>query len=240
VLGRSGKEKASMSQNPSDGKEPFYKPPYIAYKTLKNYLDTFKSSEELPSHIERSVMPAKMSGGNQVAVINALKFFGLISDEGVPQQDFYKLVEAESKEREQLFRDVLTRAYSFLLTDLDIERTTSRLVVDRFKETGLSGDSIRKAIQFFQGAAKDVGMKVSPHIKASQSRTKTQRSRKPSGSPDLQLEDDEDGDYEYFPVIEKTPYQVLIDILRPDMEEAEQDAVWTLIRYLKKQEAKEG
>ena len=36
----------------------------------------------------------------------------------------------------------------------------------------------------------------------------------------------------------ETPYEVLIRILSPDMEEAEQEAVWTLIRFLKKQEAK--
>ncbi|OLE51128.1 MAG: hypothetical protein AUG51_24110 [Acidobacteria bacterium 13_1_20CM_3_53_8] len=36
----------------------------------------------------------------------------------------------------------------------------------------------------------------------------------------------------------ESSYDVLIRILSPDMEEAEQEAVWTLIRFLKKQEAK--
>ncbi|HEV7378114.1 MAG TPA: DUF5343 domain-containing protein [Pyrinomonadaceae bacterium] len=232
-----------MSQSISQGKELPYKPPYIAFKTLKNYLDTFKSSEDIPSHIERSVMPPKMSGGNQVAVINALKFLGLISDEGVPQEDFYKYIDAEPKVREQLLRDVLTQAYSFLLTGIDIERTTSRIVVERFREAGVSGDTIRKAIQFFQGAAKDVGMKVSPHMKVAQSqpaRPKAQKARKGDTRTDEDALDDEGEDRgsEYVPVVEKTPYQVLIEILKPNMEEPEQDAVWTLIRYLKKQEAK--
>ena len=230
-----------MSQSTSSDVLLLHKPPYIAYKTLKNYLDGFKSSEDIPSHIERGVMPPKMSGGNQVAVINALKFLGLIDDAGVPQENFYKLADAEPKEREQIMREVLTHAYSFLLEHVDIERATSRLVIERFKEAGVSGDTIRKAIQFFQGAAKDVGMKVSPHIKASQSRSKTQRSRKAASSTDLQLIEEDDDEYsEYYPVLEKTPYQVLIDILSPDMEETEQDAVWTLIRYLKKQEKQEA
>lgn len=34
-----------------------------------------------------------------------------------------------------------------------------------------------------------------------------------------------------------TPYEVLIQILSPEMEEQEQEAVWVLIRYLKKKEA---
>lgn len=37
-----------------------------------------------------------------------------------------------------------------------------------------------------------------------------------------------------------SPYQMLIEILDTSMEEVEQDAVWTLIRYLKKQEAKKS
>jgi hypothetical protein len=40
------------------------------------------------------------------------------------------------------------------------------------------------------------------------------------------------------PIRSETPYDVLIRILSPDMEDEEQQAVWTLIRYLKKQEAK--
>lgn len=229
-----------MNQPASNGIELPYKPPRIAYKTLKNYLDTFKSVEDIPSHIERSVMPAKMSGGNQVAVINALKFFGWISEEGVPQPTFYKLVAAEPKEKQEVLRDAITSAYSFLLDHVDIERTTSRLVIERFKEAGLSGDTIRKSIQFFQGAAKDVGMKISPHIKASQSRPKTQRARKNTGTPDLELieDDDVDSDVPYF--IQKSPYEVLIEILSPDMQEDEQQAVWTLIRYLKKREQEEN
>jgi hypothetical protein len=37
---------------------------------------------------------------------------------------------------------------------------------------------------------------------------------------------------------EKTPYQFLIDIWKADMTEDEQQAVWTLLQYLKKQEAR--
>jgi hypothetical protein len=40
------------------------------------------------------------------------------------------------------------------------------------------------------------------------------------------------------PPTPKSYYEFLIEILSPDMEQAEQDAVWTLIRYLKEQEAK--
>lgn len=232
-----------MSQDVSNGLALAYKPPYFSYITLKNYLDSFKSSVDVPSHIERGAMPPTMSGGNQVAVINALKFLGLISDNSEPQESFYKLVESEGKARQELMREVVQRGYAFLLNHVDIERTISSKVVDRFKDTGMSGDTIRKAIQFFQGAAKDVGMKVSPHIKAAHTqsaRPKAIRMRKGGirGAEALPDDEGEDASVDFIPVVEKTPYQVLIEILSPQMEETEQDAVWTLIRYLKKQEAK--
>jgi hypothetical protein len=185
-----------------------------------------------------------MSGGNQVAVINALKFLGLISSEGIPTANFYNLADAEGKERAKIWREILVNAYSFLLNDLDIERATSRLVVEKFRDADMSGDTIRKAIQFFLSAAKDVEMKVSPHVKAthtqSGARTRTPRARRTDGrtgdeSPD---DDGEDNNPPDPPPTAKSPYQVLIEILSPQMEEPEQDAVWTLIRYLKKQEAK--
>ena len=48
------------------------KPPSLAFKTVTNFLEQFQDS--LPSHIDRSVMPTSMSGGNQVYLQGALKF----------------------------------------------------------------------------------------------------------------------------------------------------------------------
>lgn len=231
-----------MNNSTSNGTELAIKPPSsIAYKTLKNFLEIFKD-KEIPSHIDRSVLPPSMSGGNQAYLVSALKFLKLISENNVPEENFHLLVKAEGAERTKILREVLTSAYPFLLNDkdLDIERTTTRVVSDKFKETGISGDTVRKALTFFLNAAKDAEMKVSSHIKTQFSSGKSTRTRKAATKTENDVHEDKPEREE--PLVEKksppkSPYQVLIEILSPDMEEEEQTAVWTLIRYLKKQEA---
>lgn len=232
-----------MSQNAPAGAEAKIRPPYISFKTFKNFLNSFASREEIPSHIDRSVLPSSMSGANQVGVMSALRFFGLISETGEPQEDFYNYVDAEGDEKKRVMGNILHAGYGFLFQGLDIERATTKGVIDKFKEVGMSGDTIRKAIIFFQFAAKDAGTKISSHIKPYMG-TRVTRAAKPrgkaAGSEDEAQDEADDAANDQGTgrvlVSEKTPYQVLIDILSPDMEEDEQQAVWTLIRYLKRQE----
>lgn len=238
-----------MSQNPSGGAEPKIRPPYISYKTFKKFLDSFPDRESVPSHIDRSVLPSTMSGGNQVGVISALKFFGLISETGEPQENFYNYVEAveEGNEKARVLGNILHVGYEFLLDGLDIERATTSKVIEKFKEVGMSGDTIRKAILFFQFMAKDAKMKISPHIKPYMGTRITKPAKARVKGANVADDDGAEDDGEAasgqstprHPEPEKTPYQVLIDILSPDMEEDEQNAVWTLIRYLKRQETME-
>lgn len=237
-----------MSQNPSNGAEPKVRPPYISYKTFKKFLDSFASEEDIPRPIDRSVFPSSMSGGNQVGVMSALKFFGLISETGEPQEDFYAYVRADDISKKAVLFKIINRGYGFLLNAVDIERATTRSVIDKFKEVGMSGDTIRKAILFFQFAAKDAEMKISSHIKPymgtrptsvrpARGRGRGAATGQPDEATDEEDEDTGRGQPPPPPAVEKTPYQVLIDILSPDMDEDEQQAVWTLIRYLKTQEA---
>jgi hypothetical protein len=232
-----------MSQNAPAGAEARIRPPYISYKTFKNFLDSFESSEQIPSHIDRSVLPTSMSGGNQVGVIATLRFFNLISENGAPHADFYEYVDAQEEGKKRVLRRILSEGYSFLMNGLDIERATTKQVIDKFKEVGVSGDTVRKAIVFFLFAAKDAELKISSHIKPYMgsriNKGVKQRGRTTSRGDDDSQEDFEDNADESRvekPQPDKTPYQVLIDILSPDMEEDEQQAVWTLIRYLKRQE----
>lgn len=236
-----------MSQNQPNGAESKIRPPYLSYKTFKKFLDSFPDREAVPSHIDRSVLPSTMSGGNQVGVMSALKFFGLISETGEPQEDFYNFVDAEAgNEKARVLGNILHAGYGFLLNGLDIERATTSKVVEKFKEVGMSGDTIRKAILFFQFAAKDAEMKISSHIKpymgTRNSKPAKARGKGPGVADQEPEEDAEDagaGQMNKQMSPEKTRYQVLIEILSPDMEEDEQQAVWTLIRYLKRQEIME-
>jgi len=232
-----------MNQNAPNGGESKTRPPYLSYKTFKNFLNSFASADQIPSHIDRTVLPSTMSGGNQVGTINALKFFKLVSETGEPLPEFYAYAGSEGDDKKHRLRDILSVGYAFLLNGLDIERATTGKVIEKFKEAGMSGDTIRKAILFFQFAAKDADMKISTHIKPYTGTRMTKASKTRGKSPAKSeneesegVEDSTDGQtFERHP-LDKTPYQVLIDILSPDMEKEEQEAVWTLIRYLKTQE----
>lgn len=232
-----------LSVNETSNKKP---PSSIAYKTVTNFLESFQDSS-IPSHIDRSVLPVSMSGGNQAYLVSALKFLGLISDSGVTNEKFHNLVKGDKEERKEVWREILMSSYDFLFKDFDIERATTSLVSSKFKEQGISGDSIRKAMTFFLFAAKEAELKVSPHIKPASARGKTVRPRKAeaklpkdvkqkNGNTTTLNQPETKGEK----VIEKKlPYE-LIDILNPDMTKEEEEAVWTLIRYLKKQEPKKS
>jgi hypothetical protein len=195
------------------------KPPALSYKTLTNFLDSFQR-RDIPSHIDKSVLPSSMSGGNQSYLINALKFMGLVSENNTPQERFYRLARAEHSMRASILRDILLTSYGFILTDFDISNATTQTVVDKFKEQGLTGgDELRKAIIFFLNAAKDAEIRVSPLIKPLDltKLAKTERTGKNLGAKEL-------------------TYQ-LTDLLEEEMNEEEENAVWTLIRYLKRKKA---
>jgi hypothetical protein len=221
------------------------KPPFLSFTTLANFLDQFVDST-VPSHIDKSIFPSSMSGGNQVYLQSALKYLGLVSDSNVPQPEFHALVAANEEDRARIWNEILHREYAFLLKDIEIDRATTRIVVDRFKEVGMGGDTIRKAMTFFLHAAKAAKMTVSPHVKAPRpvqpAHPKTPKEKKVDTKTGDGAGAERGAKNDPRKTEEKTgnptdpPYQVLIKILNNDMTEEEQDAVWTLIRYLKKQE----
>lgn len=144
-------------------------PPYLSYKTLSNFLDSLKIA--VPSRIDRSLMRS-MSGTLQKQLVASLEYLGLITaGKGTPTESLTKLVHAQGTERQRLLKEILTVSYPFLFKDgFDLERTTSSELQTRFAEAGTTGDTTRKCIAFFLKAAKDAGMKISPHIHKSPGR----------------------------------------------------------------------
>jgi hypothetical protein len=173
-----------MSSEVRMASERTAKPPYLSYKTLATLLDGFRASN-VPNLIDRSVLPSSMSGANQALALGALRFLGLVDERGEPQQSLHDLVEHTGPAYTDTLRRVVVEAYAFLLTGLNIERATTRQVEEKFREQGLSGETLRKAITFFLFAAKEGGLKVSPHIKPYNSRAPRMpgtRMRKGSGN----------------------------------------------------------
>lgn len=139
-------------------------PPYLPYKTFRSFLDQFKVG--IPSRIDRGLM-GTISGTAQSRLISTLRYFDLISPNGIPNKDkLPPLVASEAAERQKILRNILISSYGFLFREgFDIKNATSRQLVEEFNNAGASGETTKKCIAFFMSAAKDAGIELSPFFK---------------------------------------------------------------------------
>jgi len=224
-----------MDSERKEGTEGKAVPPYLAYRTFRNYIDGLKGVG-IPSRIDRSVL-GNMSGITQSQLLGTLQFLGLIQQDGKPTARLQKIVDSEGSGRQKELRDLLKAAYPFLFdSDVDLAKATPRQIKEEFGSFA-SGQTIRKCVAFFIRAARDAELPLSPHIKAPRAprgsgqrrKTKTGGNGK-TGQPLAPA----GGQSEPQPT---SVYDILIGILDPvGMNEEEVKAIWTLIQYVKKRE----
>ena len=123
------------------------KPPYVAYKTFTNFIASLRASG-IPDRIDRSVFPG-MSGAAQSFLLAALRYLGLISDEGTPTALLKDLRDNPQNEKAALSK-VIKEKYSFIFGGgFNIASATDAQLTEKFKEQGLNGSTIVKAVSFF-------------------------------------------------------------------------------------------
>jgi hypothetical protein len=152
-------------------------PPYVAYKTLSNFLDRFKQG--VPGRIDRGLM-ASMSGAAQSQVTTALRFLGMISENGIPTKTMREYLAREDEERKKYLADILAFAYPFIFVSdsFDLATATASQLRDAFEaNTSASGETVGRCMSFFKDAAADAGLKVSPYITQKKARTPGVRRR---------------------------------------------------------------
>jgi len=138
------------------------KPAYVTYTTFDAFVSGLRESG-IPNRIDRSVMD-KLSGSNQSFLMGALRFLGLITDVGEPTQNLKDLIEGGDPKK--ALAKILHSSYAFLFSqDFNLKAATESQVTEKFREKGLSGDTIRKAISFFTLACDACGVTYSPHLK---------------------------------------------------------------------------
>jgi len=165
-------------------------PPYVAYRTLTNFLERFKQG--LPGRIDRGLM-GSMSGAAQSQVTTALRYLGMISENNIPQLIMKRYVTGEEEERKAALREMLEKSYPFIFDgEFDVSTATAHMLRENFAEnTSASGDTISRCIAFFKDAASDAGIIVSPYILqksarnagGSKRRTTTKKVQKESDHP---------------------------------------------------------
>jgi hypothetical protein len=106
-----------------------------------------------------------MSGTLQSQMKQTLRFFGLADQYGNTTPDLDALAESQGSQRQELLRHIVKRSYSFLSDDtFDVRRATQNALEEKFRQTGASGDTIRKCVAFFVNISKDAGIELSSYI----------------------------------------------------------------------------
>lgn len=143
-------------------KERGQTPPYVAYKTLKNFFRSM--AQGVPGRIDKSVMPT-LAGGTQSQILHALKYLSLIEANGAPKEALRALVRAEGGEYQKVLRDAMLNSYPFLKTKhIDFASATMNQLEEQFRPLA-SGETVRKCVTFSIPAAKDAGIQLSAYIK---------------------------------------------------------------------------
>jgi hypothetical protein len=168
-------------------------PPYIAFSTLLNLLDRMRDDEGAPPQIDRSYLKG-LSGGYQSQVIAAMKSLGLINDDGTVTDRLTELVAAKDRdEREPLIAALLQQYFGEPVRLGGIKATQGQLEA-AFKEWGITGDTLRKAIAFYLAAAKYSNIKVStnfrvPSVAPGEGKKPTKKKAKPDQQIDKKDEE---------------------------------------------------
>jgi hypothetical protein len=133
--------------------------PYTSFKSLTNVIDRFKENG-LPPRIDRSVLGG--SEGQKTQIIGAMRFFGFVKQNGDVTDALTRMVNADQKQRQQFWKELLTTRYP-QATELAAVNATTRQLEETL--TGIAGETQRKAVAFYLQAAKEVGHPTSKHFK---------------------------------------------------------------------------
>ena len=132
---------------------------YVPWATFNTALQQL--SQGIPNQIDRSVFPGQ-SGAIQSQLLAALKFLGLINDDGKPLPSLHDVAVVDEAKRKASLKRIIEQRYADLFA-LDLLKTTPAEFSDRMSASyNVSGDTRKKAIRFFLSAATYLGIQLSP------------------------------------------------------------------------------
>ena len=139
-------------------------PPYVSYRTFRNFIDGLRLG--MPSRIDRSYWGDRYSGSSGTQLMAALRFLGLIDNDGIPTARLKQLVSARGAQRSDILRQIGHTAFEFILDkSLDPQVATYAQLEETFYGIyGVTGDVGRKCIKFFISLESDAGITLSPFI----------------------------------------------------------------------------
>ncbi len=220
-----------MPRGRSDLAKPARTPPYTSYRTFRTFIEDLRE-HGLPSRVDRSVL-TRFSGVVGMQLTHALRFLGLIEDDGRPTQRLRELVNAEDAGRwRETLLDLLRREYAPLFA-IDLESATPSHFHDTFRKAFPAADAVvQKCVTFFLYAANDAGLTMSPRVlKGRKPRSTSPRRRHP---PPAYEAPPPSARPEGSRIEERKPSEILLTLLEPkEMDDEQQAAIWTLMKYFR-------
>ncbi len=214
-------------------------PPYTSYRTFKTFIEDLHE-HGIPSRIDRSVL-TRFSGIVGTQLMHALRFLGLVEDDGRPTERLKALVNAYAAGRwPETLLETLGHEYAPMFA-IDLETATPSHFNEAFRRAFPAADAVvQKCVTFFLYAASDAGVKISNRVlKGRKPRSLTSRKRpaRPafSSPPTQKLEAGPSQPQPFMPHVEaKKPSEILLMHLDPnEMDEEQQAAIWTMLKYFK-------
>ncbi len=156
-------------------------PPYVAYKTFRNFLERFKQG--VPGRIDRGVMVG-MSGAAQSQIKTALRYLNLISEHDLPSDLMKQLCSSDGDMRKSTLTTIIKSAYPYIFNSPTINfssATGSQLREQIETTTTASGETVDRCLSFLRDIAVDAGLQVSPYL--NQKRQKNGGAGRKSKSP---------------------------------------------------------
>ena len=138
-------------------------PPYTSYRTFKTFIEDLHE-HGVPSRIDRSVL-TRFSGVVGTQLMHALRFLGLIEEDGRPTQRLKELVKAHGTGHwpEKLL-ELLRQEYAPMFA-IDLETATPSHFNEAFRKAFPAADAVvQKCVTFFLYAANDAGVKISGRV----------------------------------------------------------------------------
>ncbi len=159
------------------------KAPYITKGWMHAFLDKIKKirMEKIDANIIKSYDIAP--GANASKVVTALKFFNIIDDDGNVIGDNFDKLRLEGDKYKEAVKEMVTRAYSNLIQEIDIEKASVPDLVNYFRFKYKYTDfPAKQASKLFTYLCKEAGIKLSPEL---EELNKVEHYKKVNKSPKL-------------------------------------------------------
>jgi Family of unknown function (DUF5343) len=210
--------------------------PYTSYRTFNTFIEDLRE-HGVPSRVDRSVL-TRFSGAVGGQLMHALRFLGLIDDEGRTTERLRKLVIVHGgAEWPETLSQALKQAYAPVFA-IDLETATPSHFSATFRKAFPAADAVvQKCVTFFLYAAADAGLEVSGRILKGRKPRSLAPRRTPSRTAARAKEPEAEPPEPHpvaAPIERKKPSEILFAHLDPNaMDEEQQAAVWTLLKYFK-------